>query len=433
MAEAVLAVHGISYSYGAAPALAGVTFTVEPGVMVAVVGPNGSGKSTLVRCLSRALRPQVGTVLLGGRDLARFSAREVAQRLAVVPQETAIDFDFTVVEVVLMGRQPYLRPWQRESRHDLAIANRALELTGTLHLAERPVSSLSGGERQRVVIARALAQEPEILILDEPTAHLDLAYESEILELLARLSREKGLTIIAVLHDLNLAAQYFNQCILLAEGRIVALGPVAEVLTRPHIKAAYGCDVLVTRQGGRPCISLPPAQPARPAEGQHPAVHVVGGGGSAAELLAALVRAGWRVSCGVLNQGDTDWEAGRLLGIDLVTIPAFAPIRQEDREKNLYLMQRADLLLVADVPFGSGNLPNLHAVAAAQAAGRPVFLVGRPIVERDYTGGEATRVFQRLVARGARILPEGSDVPAALAAALSGEKRGMEQCSRQAR
>lgn len=145
MAEALLDIHGVTYSYNAAPALAGVTLRVAPGEMLAIAGPNGSGKSTLLRCISRALRPQAGTVLLAGRNMLTYTAREVAQRLAVVPQETGVDFDFSVAEVVLMGRQPHLRAFQRESDRDLEIVHRAMELTATLHLADRPVSTLSGG------------------------------------------------------------------------------------------------------------------------------------------------------------------------------------------------------------------------------------------------------------------------------------------------
>jgi len=256
MAEALLDIHGVTYSYNAAPALAGVTLRVARGEMLAIAGPNGSGKSTLLRCISRALRPQAGTVLLAGRNMLTYTAREVAQRLAVVPQENGVDFDFSVAEVVLMGRQPHLRAFQRESDRDLEIVHRAMELTATLHLADRPVSTLSGGERQRVVIARALAQEPQVLLLDEPTSHLDLTYEVEILGLLERLSLEQGLTIIAVLHDLNLAAQYFTKCLLLTQGRIVALGPVAEVLTGPNIRQVYGCNVIVSRLQGRPFITV---------------------------------------------------------------------------------------------------------------------------------------------------------------------------------
>lgn len=409
MGQVLLDVHGITYSYSAVPALEGVTFQVRPGDMIAVIGPNGSGKSTLIKCLSRALRPKRGAVLLYGRDLWSYSPRETAQRMAVVPQETVTEFEFTVAEVVLMGRQPHIPGLlKRESPQDLATVRKAMELTSTLHLAERPLSSLSGGERQRVVIARALAQEPEVLLLDEPTSHLDITYQAEILELLEYLNRTQKISIIAVIHDLNLAARYFPQVILLGGGKIVALGPTEKVITTPNMKKAYNSEILLSRHpwNGQLFITLLPRRSAlSPGEGPRPVVHLVGGGGTGAGLMEAMFRCGWTVTAGVLNRGDTDWEQGRLLGIEMVEIPPFAPITNEDHRRNLSLMKRADCLVLASVPFGQGNIQNLFALEEAQAGGLPLFLVDeRPIEERDYTGGLATRVYKKMVENGACLL-----------------------------
>ncbi|HBT46271.1 MAG TPA: heme ABC transporter ATP-binding protein [Peptococcaceae bacterium] len=410
MSEVILDVHGIAYSYGAVPALGGITFQVRPGEMVAVIGPNGSGKSTLIKCLNRALRPRVGAVYLDGRDLWDYSLRETARRMAVVPQETVVEFDFTVAEIVLMGRQPHLSGlFRREGRRDLAAAREAMELTSTLHLAERLVSSLSGGERQRVIIARALAQEPEVLLLDEPTSHLDITYQVEILDLLTYLNRLKNISIIAVIHDLNLAAQYFPRVILLSGGRIVDVGPPERVITTPNIRKAYHTEVLLSRHpaSGRLLVTPLPRRRAGEASGNpRPAVHLVGGGGTAAGLMEAMFCRGWKVTAGVLNRGDLDWEQGKLLGIEMVEIPPFVPISDEDHCRNLALVKRADCALLANVPFGQGNLRNLYALQEALADGLPVFLVDEnPIEERDYTGGEATKVYKRMVEKGACLVP----------------------------
>lgn len=432
MAEVLLDIHGTTYTYSAAPTLDGITFTLRQGEMLTVVGPNGSGKSTLVKCIGRSLRPKVGTILLAGRNVYTYSARELARQLAVVPQETTIDFDFSVAEVVLMGRQPHIGHFQHESSRDLAIMRKAMELTSTLHLADRTVATLSGGERQRVFIAQALTQEPEVLLLDEPTSHLDITYQVEILELLGRLNREKKLTIIAVLHDLNLAAQYFHKVLILAAGKIVALGPAEEVLTSENIKKAYGSDVVISRHpvNGRPYISwLPPKNNSGVYPAYRPTVHLIGGGGTAGRIMEMMAYAGWTITAGVLNRGDTDWDQGRLLGIQMVDIPPFAPIGEEDQQRNLALMKQADCVLVAEVPFGPGNIQNLYAVQETQAWGMPLFLVGtKPVAKRDYTGGLATRIYERLIEKGAHLVEEPARALEAIVAVVGQRERGVRRC-----
>lgn len=240
-----LRLESVSSGYGARPVLQGFSLEVERGDFLAVVGPNGSGKSTLVRTICRAIRPQAGRVSLEGQDLSRLPARALARKMAVVAQETAVEFELTAHEVVALGRIPHLRPLRGESEQDRAVVRRAMALTNTADLAERLVTRLSGGERQRVMVARALAQEPEILILDEPTAHLDIAHQVELLDLTRRLNREQGLTVIAVLHDLNLASQYADRLLMLKAGRSWADGAPEAVLTEQNIMAVYGSRVKV--------------------------------------------------------------------------------------------------------------------------------------------------------------------------------------------
>lgn len=241
-----LRVDGLTCGYGARMVLDGFSLSLRRGEFLAVIGPNGCGKSTLVKSITRALRPAGGAVALGGRDIWRMKPRELARQVAVVAQETGVEFDFTVEEVVAMGRLPYLSRFRRETEADDRAVRRALEATNTLHLADRLVTGLSGGERQRVMVARALAQEPELLILDEPTAHLDIAHQIELLDLTRRLNRERGLTVIAVLHDLNLASQYAGRLLMMKDGRRFAEGSPAEVVTEANVSAVYGSRVRVT-------------------------------------------------------------------------------------------------------------------------------------------------------------------------------------------
>jgi iron complex transport system ATP-binding protein len=231
--------------YGDVEALRGVSLGIAAGEFVGVLGPNGSGKSTLVKALSRVLRPASGQVRLDGTDLWRMGAREVARRVAVVPQDAPAPFDFTALEVVLMGRSPHLSRLAAEGREDLRIAREAMERTDCWRFARRPITQLSGGERQRVTLARALAQEPRLLLLDEPTSHLDLGYQMETLERLAALNAQSGTTLLAVLHDLNLAAAFCPRLVLLAQGQIVADGAPEEVLAPGRLREVYRVDVLV--------------------------------------------------------------------------------------------------------------------------------------------------------------------------------------------
>lgn len=247
-------IRDVRCSYGMVDALRGVSFEVERGDFVGIIGPNGSGKSTLLRAMSRVLKPEGGVVLLDGRDIWSFRSREMARRVAVVPQETMISFSFTAEEIILMGRTPYLGRFDVEGVKDREIARRAMELTDVTHLAGRFITEVSSGERQRVIIARALAQEPEILLLDEPISHLDLCYQAEILGLVRRLNREQGLTVVIVLHDLNLACEHCNALVMLKDGRIFAVGKPEHIVTRDNIKAVYDADVLV---GCHPVFGCP--------------------------------------------------------------------------------------------------------------------------------------------------------------------------------
>jgi iron complex transport system ATP-binding protein len=241
----LLAAQNIAFAYSGRPVLHEVDLALKSGDLVALLGPNGSGKTTLLKVLCGILSPRAGRVMLDGGDLAAFSRREVARRIALVPQELIVPFAFTVWEMVLLGRTPHIRPLFGESSRDRDAIERALELTETRLLAERVFGELSGGERQRVVIAMALAQEPQILLLDEPTVHLDINHQVEVLELIRKLNRERGLTVLATMHDLNLASLYFDRLILLSEGCIVTQGSPREVLSAERVQSVFGAEVLV--------------------------------------------------------------------------------------------------------------------------------------------------------------------------------------------
>jgi iron complex transport system ATP-binding protein len=248
----------VSFRYHQNWVLQDISFRIEKGEFIGVIGPNGSGKSTLLKTLCRLLSPQKGEILLDLVPLKGMDQMDIARKIAVVSQEAYSLFPFRVIEMVLMGRSPYLGHLMFEGAKDLEIAKKAMDWTEILPISERSIDELSGGERKRVFIARALAQEPEVILLDEPTANLDIHHQVDFLELILNLNREKGLTIVMASHDLNIASEYCDRLILLREGRIYKIGPPREVITRENIEEVYGCKVWVDENpiSGMPRINL---------------------------------------------------------------------------------------------------------------------------------------------------------------------------------
>lgn len=235
----------IGHKYGIITAIDTLSLTVESGEFVGILGPNGSGKTTLLRILASALKPGSGTVLLDGEDISKMPCKAIARKIAVVPQNGYIPFHFSVLEIVLMGREPHMRRFAREDQQDMDIALLAMKSTGVIRFAGRSVLELSYGERQRVMIARALAQEPGILLADEPTSHLDPGYQVEIMDVLKSLSERENLAVLAVLHDVNLASLYCDRLILLDHGKIVAEGSPWEVVREEILESVYGVKTVV--------------------------------------------------------------------------------------------------------------------------------------------------------------------------------------------
>lgn len=241
---------GLAYRYPGAErdSVDGVTVDIRAGALVAILGPNGSGKTTLLRLLVGGSKPARGAAFVGGRDLAEWNRRELARHLAVVPQIEHVAFPVTVGDLVAMGRYPHLGPWGSAGEVDHKAMEGAMDRCGVLDFKHRAFQSLSGGERQRVRIARALAQEPAVLVLDEPTAALDMRYEMAIFRLLRKLRAEEGVTVVLVTHNVNLAARFADRLILMKEGRVAVDGPPEDVITPEHIAAVFGWPVSVIEQ-----------------------------------------------------------------------------------------------------------------------------------------------------------------------------------------
>ncbi len=247
----------LAFAYDGGFRLGALSFALAAGEILGVIGPNGSGKTTLIRLLSKVYAPAGGEVRLAGTPLGRLSRRALARQVAVLPQDLAVAFPFTVEDLCLMGRHPHAEGRFFDGPGDLARTREAMAAVGVLALRDTPVELLSGGERQRAFLARALAQEPRLLLLDEPTSHLDLRYQREVVGLLRRLNRDRGVAIVLVSHDLNLAGEVADRLLLLRDGRAVRLGPPSAVLDEATLEAAYGCPVRVDKSpSGRPVVAI---------------------------------------------------------------------------------------------------------------------------------------------------------------------------------
>jgi iron complex transport system ATP-binding protein len=255
----MLTLRDVHFAYAERRVLRGVSLELRPGRVLGLLGPNGAGKSTLVRLAAGLLRPERGEVRLEGRDLGTWPRRDVAKRVALLPQDGVLPPAFTGWEIAMMGRTPHLGWLGAEGPTDRAVVAHSLELVDATAAAGRRVDELSGGERQRLLLARALAQEPTVLLLDEPTVHLDLSHQVAMLELVVRLADEGGLAVLVVFHDLNLAGQSCDELVLLSEGRVAAAGGADEVLSSPFVRDVFGVDLVSLRHptSGRPAVLLP--------------------------------------------------------------------------------------------------------------------------------------------------------------------------------
>lgn len=422
---------GVECRYGSVTVLEEVSLSVKEGDFVGILGPNGSGKTTLLKSISRILKPYRGTILLNEADIYSLKSVDVAKQLAVVPQDSNIGFSFAALDVVLMGRNPHMSRFQMESSKDMAVAKKAMVLTNTWQFAERPINELSGGERQRVIIARALAQEPKILLLDEPLTHLDIINQLEIMDLVKELCVKEKIIVLAVFHDLNLAARYCISAIMLKKGKIFAAGGLTEVLTSENIKSVFNVDTIVQRHLVTNSVFVIPLSPQKTSKYKKCSVHLICGAGTGTALMRVLLDEGYSVTAGVLNVLDTDFETAQFLKIPVTTEAPFSPITEKAHKANLSMISKASTVVLTSVPFGYGNLQNLAAASAALERGIPTFVVDEvPIEKRDFTEGKAKAMFSDLRNKGAEFVKNQNELLSLLNVSVENLKTAKEERDR---
>lgn len=397
----MLKVENLSFSYDNLDILKEISFTLEIGDFVGILGPNGCGKTTLLKNINRWLQPNQGNVYIDGFNILNLKVKDLAKRVASVPQDTSLDIGFTAEQIVAMGRNPHLKSFESEESNDFAIIKESMDAMDVWHLREKPIYQLSGGEKQRVLIARALAQQPVLLLLDEPTSHLDINYQWELLDLLKDLCVNKSLTILVVLHDMNLASMFCNKAILLKEHRIFKIGSLSEVLNKQNIKEVFNMDVHVSFPKGshHPVVVFLNLTDKNNMPKPFQSLHVICGGGEGEILLNYLSQRGYEVSTGVLNKGDTDWKIAKLLGFTIVEEIPFSPISDEKIIENVYHINKSDAIILANIPFGFGNLKNLACLKQLVAEKLTFVLEEKSINQRDYTNGQASKIYNEIKKR----------------------------------
>ncbi|MGM0406204.1 MAG: ABC transporter ATP-binding protein, partial [Thermoplasmatota archaeon] len=322
----------LTTGYGEKEVLKNISFDLKNGEILGVIGPNGSGKSTLIKALTGVIPTWSGKIKYDGKNINDFHRRERARKIGVVPQDTFINFPFTSWEVVMMGRNPYLGRFENPKRDDELSVKKAMKMTKTLKFKNRSVRELSGGELQRVVVARALAQEPRLIFLDEATSHLDIGHKLEIMNLMKDRTKHQNKGVLSVHHNLNLAARYCDDIVLLDDGEIHAKGTPKEVLTRAHLRAVYGIEAEVDENPRDGSLYVTPIRRKVIKEDKEEVVHVVCGGGTGRTLLKELVELGYEVTTGVLNVMDSDQKMAEFLDLRCVTEAPFSSISEENND-----------------------------------------------------------------------------------------------------
>jgi len=392
---------GMAAGYGGKSVVSGVDLVLHAGESVALVGPNGSGKTTCLRTITGEADVLAGSVSLAGKRRDGMKAREVARTVAVVPQTFSADFGFTGREFVAMGRNPWLGALEHPGCEDMAVVDRAMSRTDTVHLGDVRVSETSGGDLQRLVLAQALAQEPMVLVLDEPTSHLDVNHRLQILDLVRTLADE-GLAVLSVLHDLDMAARYADRLAVLAEGTLITHGVPEEILTPELMSRIFGVRAVVRTDpatGAR--MVTPLLRESEVSARRGGAVLLVGGSGSAAWMMRRLVAEGLDVQLAGISVGDTDHEVAEVLGVSCVELGPFGTVDEKAITRVRSMAVQADAVIVCGTPFGPANIGNL---AAVSDVAEKTLWVGRIDTSRDFTSGAAVEMFKESLSSGAVVV-----------------------------
>jgi iron complex transport system ATP-binding protein len=396
-------IENLSFAYDEDLVLKNIDLEFAKAGFTSIVGPNGSGKSTLLKQISGILKPSRGSLIINGVNIDTINKKELAKLMAVVPQNTALEFDYKVMDVVLMGRYPYISRFKGETPRDREIAIENMKYTNTYQFKDRSFNQLSGGERQRVILAQALTQQPKILLLDEPISHLDLQHQIEIMTLIKKLSIDQELTVVAVLHDLNIAAAYSDFVVMMKNGELACQGTPVEAFTTQNISSVFNIDVevAVSVHTNKPYIY---AMTKQEITKNNVKTHIICGGGSGSEIISNLVHSGFDVSAGVLSIGDLDWKVSKDFELKVAEDIPFARVSDDAYTINKKFAAEADYIIVTDFYIGKANIRNLEVLLEADLDDKPVLILGdESIAKRDITEGVALSLYNKIKSRKSSI------------------------------
>ena len=367
-----LSIQSLYFKYMQKFILRDISLNIEKGSYVALLGPNGSGKSTLLKNISSLLNPFSGTITINGYNIKNLSFLERSKIISYVPQQYNINFSFTVKETVLMGRTPYQYRFKKFSDEDINIVNNSMKQTNIFHLKDKYITELSGGELQRVFIARSIAQKTDILLLDEPIAHLDLQHQLHLLNLLKTININEKKTIIIILHDLNLAAQFCEQIILMKYGKIFYQGKPEYVLTSKNINSIYNIKSIIEKNAITKKINIIPIEKKNNIISRKTLfnIHLICSGGNGLDILKYLniIRDQYeclKITCGILNKGDSDWIIAKKMRLDIIENEPYSIISNINIKKNMDYILKSDIIILSNIYFNECNIKLLKQIIIA--------------------------------------------------------------------
>lgn len=391
--ESIIEIKNITLKYGDYEVLRDISFNIKKGEFTSIIGPNGAGKSTVLKAIMKNIELADGDISIKGKSIKNITHKEKACIIGFVPQEFNISFDFTVYDIVTMGRNPYLVKFKKSKFDDKKIIEESLQKTNTYEFKDKYFNSLSGGEKQRVIIARALAQQPEILILDEATSSLDIHHQLDILELIHSLNREDGLTVLTIMHDLNLASRFSDKIVLLSKKGVIKSGTPSEVIDEQVLKNVYDMDMVVRENKLLSYTEIIPLRIRKSKEEKNIHVHIICGGGTGEYIIQKLYSERYKISCGILIEGDSDLDICRSLNLDYVVEYPFSKFSEESIAKNKEYINNSDVIIVTDVAIGYGNFDNIKLIENI----RDKKIIILHSVNRDFVDGEYEKILTKLM------------------------------------
>jgi len=391
----IITVKNLNYSINKIKILKDINFSVTKGEFISIIGPNGAGKTTLMKCISDNLKYS-GTVFLKEKNIKEFTKQEKAKIISVVPQEYALPFNFRVKDVIKMGRNPYRKTNKENTKEDNKnLVYKAMIDTDTYKLKDRFYNSLSGGEKQRVITARALAQNTDIVYLDEVTSSLDMHHELEIIELIYRINRERSKTIVSIMHDLNMASRFSDRILFLNNGEIVDYNIPEKVFNSENLSKAYNMEMIIKNNNLLNYKEIIPIRVNREIKKKSTKIHIICGGGTGEYIIEKLYSEKYKISCGILHEGDSDIQVCKSLGLKYISAKPFSEFSINSIEENKKEIKNSDIVIVTDVPIGKYNINNLRMLEEFKE--KTIIILHNS--DRDFTDGESDKIINEIKKR----------------------------------